>query len=314
MRIAAILMFNFSQLIKNPLLLFNYIYFSKKIIYLSESFNNKLIFFITKYIGLNNKEVKKSYYSSGTIKVFTNNYFYKIGFFSTNINIEFKNYCLIKKKYTLLSDVLPEIIFSHYFLLNFMKIKKYELVPYAESIKFGVEFLKLLRKYGEEKTFNISKYKNINRAISLCGILYGNTFEKKLKFCVENILSVPWMVGPVHGDFNLENMVFKKDEKPLIIDLENFTEEGLQALDAFNFLIDVKKKKSDQQWQDIVKELISSNLINELDRSFIDFLDHDLNQVAILYILNKLGYDNDYYDFLSKSIQSEFYFIKKLIY
>lgn len=288
----AIYRFNLYQLLRSPYLVFKHPCFSK----------------LFSFVLFN--QSKGLTFSSGTLKLFANDSFYKIGFVGGDICKERKNIELIRTKFPALFYYLPSIKFKRFFLLHSLKIQQYQSLRLDESLNCARQFLFECSSYSNMKVCSLDEFPNILHGVYLSKILYKTLdFEKTLL----KVFSFSWKVGPVHGDFHMGNILVDQMGSPLIIDLDNFTTHGIQALDAFTFWVDYKCKQTNHSWQHIILSELSAGA-SEQEKSFKNtFFEHDLHYIALLYCLNRLGYENRYYRFLSRSVEREFRIISELI-
>lgn len=291
----AILRFNLYQMLRSPNVFFKHPFFLKLSAQIFTT--NKIVsYFIAIVLNVNQRMVKQFYCSSGTVKVFTEDYIYKIGMWNGSLKNEYVNTDFIRTNFPEIAFYLPPIEYSNRFLFHTIKMKRY-LVPMGpQSLDYANKILNEFSKYAVKRECCITEFPHIVQGMKLAKILYKSIdLETKIK----EIFSVPWEVGPVHGDFHMGNILINDHLSAFMIDLDNFNLKGIQALDAFTFWIDYKTKKTKMTWQDAIRSIIKTE-------------EKNIKSVAFLYVLNRLGYENFYYGFLSRSVEKEFRLIEEL--
>jgi len=307
-----LLLFNLHVLIRKPHVIFSLFSYQKIKAFLKAK--NRWLFSCIEYlIAEKIEEIGANSFSSGTVKAYSPSYFYKIGMLYGGFKMECKNYVNIRGKYPLLNNIFPSVQLHHRFLFGYLKMDRYFCVDTPESILLAISALNVLRKYGKKEIQPLSFTKHIAHGIYLSHFLYGKACKKALLKQVLEILSLPWMLGPTHGDFHAGNLLKNTSEMPILIDLDAFSDKSIQALDAFTFLVDTIAKEKQQKWQSVVNQLVLCEVKEEKYSPFYSFFDYDLKRVALLYILNRLGYENTIYFFLSRSIQNEFSVLKNWV-
>lgn len=260
--------------------------------------------FFSKVISLVLSKNSHVTYSSGTFKVIFEKHFYKFGSLWGPLNKEKQSAEYILKEYNDLKSLLPQMCFTQRGFIQFVKLPLYREVPPSQGIDCAYYVLSTLRMHGVNKSVSLTDFPYLQKGMRLAKMLFKlENLEEKLT----KMLSLGWHVGPAHGDFHRKNIMINSDEKPVMIDLDNFQSQGIQALDAFTFCVDSMANENALRWQDVIdKRLIETSSLKA-------FFDNDTMSISILYVLNRLGYENAHYKFLSRSFVNEFSILKKLM-
>ncbi len=302
----ALYSYNLLQILKKPYLVLTY--FTKSV---RSYFYSKTVFslLMIRMVKENPKNILVCSLGAITYNILAKNYFYKIGFFSGAIKREVDNYRCINKQYPALTHLLPKISYNRYGVLEYIKVEKYFPLDEKEGINYAIRILAQLRAYGQKTNCASSQFKYIAQGLKLVGVLYGLPLKNKLERELNKTLAQPWTIGPIHGDFYLANILKDAENNPKMIDLDEFSAKGLQSLDAFNFMLDFYARENKTTWTQVLVKLLQSSdagVVHGLE----DYLDYSLQEVALLYTLNRLGYENYHYHFLSNSVREEYMFVK----
>lgn len=211
-----------------------------------------------------------------------------------------------------IAPFVPKMTFGKGFVHDYIQLEKLQSLDRGEMLSFAFKILSEFREYGEKQYCNKAAVNYINRGMNLIGILYGKSLKTQVSQRVKALLSLPWTIGPLHGDFHSANLLKNGDNQPKIIDLDSFLLKGIQALDALNFIIDYEVSFSDNKWFEVLNNLLLNEYRCESISILQQFLEYDLNSLALLYVLNRLGYENSYYHLLSQSVYKEYAFIRNL--
>jgi hypothetical protein len=247
-----------------------------------------------------------------TLNLVTLHNFYKLGFFSRQLQTEITNNQQIALMFPQLKPFLPKMIYNKGLIYEYVQLEKYQHLERDEMLPIAFKVLEVLRRYGKKQNCDSTMLSHINRGIRLIGILYGKKTSALISQNVTSLLARSWTIGPVHGDFHTANLLKNTENFPKIIDLDNFSDNGIQALDAFNFIIDYEVRHSNQKWYEILQNMLINKSYKPNVSIFQDFLDYDVDQIALLYCMNRLGYENSYYHLLSRSVYKEYLFIREL--
>lgn len=238
--------------------------------------------------------------SVGTINITTSENFYKVAF---NKNArkylikEYKNWEKLKS-YTSFQEIINNRmnLFERDNIL-ILEIAKLVNINIQEEKLSAIHFLfSEMRKdsyNGEvEKSFYLKE-----------GLKFiENNFIKKeseiFNEMAEKIMGHKAIMGPLHGDMHVRNIM--KDEEGLykVIDLDKFSAKGIQSLDSLHTIIDYESRENKISW---FKQAIlfyedkkqMSDFSKEIYKNYVDF---DLKKLMILYILDRIGketYEND---------------------
>lgn len=292
----AILRFNLHQILKFPSVFFKHPFFLK----INEKIfsKNKIVsYFIGIILNIDQGKVNSFYCSSGTLKVFTEDYVYKIGTRNGALKQEYIHAKIIHANFPEIAAYLLSVEYSNKFSFCIMKMKRYHVPNGSKILDYANQILKTFARYAIKRKCDISEFPHIVQGLKLAKILYSSI---DLEIKVKEIFSVPWRIGPVHGDFHGGNILIDDNDFPFIIDLDNFNLKGIQALDEFTVWIDYKIKDGKMTWQDVIRSTIKTE-------------EGDVKSIAFLYVLNRLGYENIYYGFLSRSVENEFRLIEELV-
>lgn len=300
MREKAILCFNLCQLLRSPFLFFKYPFFLK----LSSQFftkNKTVLNFIIQVLGTDQSEIQNIYYSSGTIKVLSRSHFYKVGSAFGSLKQECENIKIICKRFPKIVLYLRPTKYKKIFFLRSVTMDHYPVVDRPDSMSYANQILQAFAHYAITRKCSMNEFPHILRGFKLAKILYQSV---DLDVKAKAAFSVFWKIGPVHGDFHMGNILVDNNHSPFVIDLDNFNINGIQAIDAFTFWVDYQTKEMKISWQEVIRLALKTDIYMG---------EHDIKLIAFLYLLNRLGFENFYYGFLSRSIQNEFRLLEELI-
>lgn len=307
----AIFQFNVFQILKCPYLIFKHPFCLK---IFSKILNKKNFFFQRIFIilfKLDKSDIEKIFYSSSTFKILTRSFAYKIGLVFGALVREQKNEEIIRKNFPALAMYLPFMSYKNNFVFSSITMPRYQNFDYSEaSLVFAKQVLEQFSKYSVMRICSVEEFPHVLRGLKLAKILYpGLNLEKNM----HDIFSISWRIGLVHGDFHTKN-ILAHNNAPIIIDLDHFNVAAMQVLDAFTFLVDFHVSKQKCSWQAAINTILHDKERENLYADWEVFFENDLRLIALLYALNRLGFDNAYYRFLSRSVAKEFAIIGDLIY
>lgn len=300
----SLFLFNLFAFLKSPWIVFDHPLFARAY---KNIFSNKNI--VSFLFRMKTREIEVIEFSSGTIKFLKGKNFYKVGICNV-VKKEYENIKIIKKNYSDLTKFLPVVTYSRYFIFGMIQMPRYQSLEVADPWHKVLMLLENLRLYSTKRVCSLKEFPNIVRGVKIASMLYKDVnFESKL----EKIFLLEWTIGPVHGDFHAGNIMNNTLGQLVMIDLDHFNLQGIQSLDAFSFWLDSCSKEIRRSWVDILPSLINEENSYKSFKIVKPYLEHGLKEVALLYVLNRLGMENMYYKIIPRALKSEFYFIKKLI-
>lgn len=293
--------FNFCQLLRYPYLVLSHWYFSKY-------FSRYVKYYFLKKLKIDKNSLINSFYSSGTYKFVTLSHFYKIGTRFGPLNTEKNNIQLIRTYFPSLMPYVGVYKIHYHGVLCSLSMPTYIVPTQSEALKAGIEILQKLRTFSSKGRGEVREFPYLKHGLYLTKVLYKNL---ELECKVRKALSLTWSIGLVHGDLHLGNVLID-DNHPIVIDLDNVSQTGIQALDAFTFWLDYKIKQTHLSWQEVLKLVINDEMCEA--GAFIknNLFDNDVKSLALLYVLNRLGYENKHYRLLSRSVQREYSVLQEL--
>lgn len=295
----AIFRFNMQKILQSPQVFFKHPFFIK-LNTLILSPNQVILYFIGLILKIKKQEIENIDYSSGTLKVFTRKQIYKIGTRFGPLKQEANHIKLIREKFPLIAQHLLPTENSQGLLLQWRKMDRYVVPQGEKSLECADQILQKFSHYAIKQKCSIAEFPHILHGLKLAKILYPSLdVEAKVKVA----FSVPWNIGPVHGDFHQGNILVDDKGFPFVIDLDNFNMKGIQALDHFTFWVGIQVQKRNMVWQEVIRNALKTDTYQGK---------HSIELIAFLYLLNRLGLENIDYGFLSQSVAKEFRLLEEL--
>lgn len=244
-----------------------------------------------------------------TLNFAAGKYFYKIGLDShANKRLEIEhinwNKIILNKD---LVDLFPdELSFQVHKDLNVLKIKLFE--PYENQMK-AIEALNIVlarfKILGVKKPFSMTK--DMQNGLDYIALHYGSDTENLITNQLSQVKDNYVRIGPAHGDLHVRNIL--KDtagkavkNKIVLIDLDRFTLQGIQALDCIHFLVDYHSRCNKISWFEQLFRLHVHNWVLEESMQSLLACYNDLEQRKLLYIYltDRVGKETMYYKSMPK--------------
>lgn len=248
-------------------------------------------------------------YHSGTIKIISEDHFYKVGTIWGSLKKEQLNISVIGRRFPELILLIPKISYRRQYLFKLVKMDRYYVPEPYQHVNCAKQILTKLSQYANKQQ-NIPKHLSfIEKGMRLVTLLYKVDNLEKM---VDEILSLEWRIGPTHGDFHKGNILINQNGLPIMIDLDSFHSMGIQALDAFGFCVDWTAHEANISWQEVINAILSNYYHSKVWEQIRELLDNDILSLSILYLLYRLAYENVHYGFLSRSVKKEFSIFKRI--
>lgn len=230
----------------------------------------------------------------GHYPVLTSDYFYKFAFKNRKFFLYEKDtVCFLKEQQDLLKYI-PNYIYRHFYF------KSEVLNPVLnedEQFAFASEILSALENFGKKENLTLEELPLLVEGLTFLKNLFGDTVFEECKKRAEFILSTNvFRVGFAHGDFHSKN-IMKKNNHPVMIDLDCFRKRSIQEFDAIYFILQsIVDLNFPMQWYDgmavFESNLTNNERYNQFLAKFID-ISH-WKDILFLVCLDRFGQEYRY--------------------
>lgn len=232
--------------------------------------------------------------------IFTSNLFYKIkiGKKSTLL-YEINTIKSILR--TEISDVLPQVKYSEKYLL-YIKLEKLFHLEKDERFEVFEYFQEKLCKYDIlEKTY-LSDHQYISNAMNFFAEILAKDKSDKLLLIVNHILETPLLMGVVHGDLHMNNIMKNRNNCYKLIDFDCFSFYRIKSFDIIYYVIELLHLKNSLNWYlNFFKLLDQSEEVNWLEyEKYLSKIHGSFHYLLFLFFLDRFGQEN-----IEKKISNE---------
>ena len=237
-------------------------------------------------------------------------------------NLIFKMFLERKERYKLYNQsfVLFEILYpnlNHYFI--FPEIIKFGSVYVSKSkriisrksiIDDGLQLYQEFSKYG-----SILNIDDRSRHFVLSGLKFIHYLKVnhldiiQIRQKIDSYLDFHFFIGPIHGDFHLENILINDNDLPCLIDILDLGISGVQEFELFQLLIEFFAQTNKIRWIDTFRSDLFENFISFVRSSANSNLIPDFKNLVpkiYLFALYRLGFEyknfGNRYDLVSLAI------------
>jgi hypothetical protein len=292
-----VLFFNFKTIFKQPQIFFEELILPKILYRLTcDKYKFLTISIISTVLKINKDSIIFISPAIGTLNVITDAYFYKIGIIKRIIFNEYNNNQFILKDNKIIELILPVKYKKKYFF----HILSSKILNNIDSIKNLEAATSILQKITTEnkKYINISDLPEVVSGIEIVNLIYGKQTTEKILNILQFALDKPYNIGPAHGDFHQENIMQDELGNIIMIDLDCYRKNGIQALDALYYIIEAESRKNGEFWFVELCKIYKSK--ERIEEYFLLPEAIDINELLFICFLDRIGQERKYSKLLRK--------------
>lgn len=242
----------------------------------------------------------------GVINLPWGRHFYKIEFIPSALEEE------LRRRKLITFEIEPLFIPLSLFSIDGLRVASLRRMEPIKDMEFGFSCgKKILEKLASVAAGRVADYR-IFPELELGLVVLSEHVNAEVLQRIKTRLAVACtknlLIGPVHGDFHLENILLSNDNEPLLIDCDCFRPAGMHLFDILYFAIELSRFEKGIRNCSWLEELDLA--VNERGRTPYwlqqldladSLMDLSLDEAYLFFFVDRLGQDVRFYSpFLPK--------------
>ncbi len=225
----------------------------------------------------------------------------KTGFAQRRVFVaEFEKYRQAIARWPRLSEILAPLELREAAGAAYLLMDRYESVAPQRALEGAVDLFQVMRACGQPTSadFDSASAPEVTAGLSALAALYGARAIPALDVW-RNRLAGPrrWRIGFSHGDFHARNIMIDRAGGGRLIDLDCIRLNGIQELDALYFVLEEEWARSGRYWYEQIGDYVLNEPPPQALRAFERFGIVFSADLAVLYLLDRVGQDTMNYGF-----------------